>query len=115
MDKIPLYVKSGSILPMGPALEYPAQNLHPELTLRIYPGKDASFSLYDDEGDFYRCEQGLYSIAPLHWEEASRTLKIGPQKGEYPGIPSSQVFHVLLGDIQKTVILEKGGEICVPF
>lgn len=115
LDQIPLYVKSGSILPMGPALEYPAQNLYPELTLRIYPGKDASFLLYDDEGDSYRCEQGLYSITPLHWKEASRTLKIGPQKGEYPGIPSSQVFHVLLGDIQKTVILEKGGEICVTF
>ena len=106
LEKIPLYVKAGSILPLGPAVEYPAQDLHPELTLRVYPGGDGSFVLYDDEGDSYRYEQGAFTETPLRWEEASRTLTIGPRKGSYQGMPQAQTYHVVLGGREQTVTLE---------
>ena len=99
-------MKAGSILPLGPAVEYPAQDLHPELTLRVYPGGDGSFVLYDDEGDSYRYEQGAFTETPLRWEEASRTLTIGPRKGSYQGMPQTQTYHVVLGGREQTVTLE---------
>ncbi len=111
LARIPLYVKAGSILPLGPVLEYPNQEPHPELTLRVYPGEDGSFVLYDDEGDSYRYERGMYSLTPLHWDDRCHTLTIGRREGRYPGMPQSQVFHIALGNTAKTVHVERGEEL----
>lgn len=115
LDRIPVFVRAGSILPMGPAVEYPAQDPHPELTLQIYPGRDAAFSLYDDEGDSYRYEEGQYTLTDLRWCEADRTLNIGRRQGSYPGMPRDQVFHISIGDWCKTVCSRDGEEIKVAF
>lgn len=111
LDRIPVYIKAGSILPMGPELDYPGQQAHPELTLHLYPGSDALFVLYDDEGDSYGYEQGRFSKTPIFWNDSTRTLTIGARQGQYPGMPESQVFHIVLGETKHTVCQEGGQEI----
>lgn len=115
IDKIPLFVKAGSILPIGPEVEYPGQESNPELTLRVYPGQDAAYTLYDDEGDSYRYEQDMFTLTSIHWDDASRTLVIGKREGSYPGMPESQVFHVTVGNMKTTVTVRNGEEVVLNF
>jgi alpha-D-xyloside xylohydrolase len=98
LDRIPLYVKAGSILPLGPEVEYAMQSPIAPITLRIYRGGDATFDLYEDEGENYDYEKGVHAIIPLRWDDASSTLTIGTRQGSYPGMPSSRSFHVVLVD-----------------
>lgn len=115
LDRIPLFVKAGSILPMGVEVESPLLDPHTELTIQIYPGEDAEFILYDDEGDSYRYEQGQYSETLLCWKDTAKTLIIGARKGSYSGMPESQVFHVRMGEMQQTVCVQDGKEIRILF
>ncbi|WP_446742155.1 TIM-barrel domain-containing protein [Silvibacterium acidisoli] len=96
LDRIPVYVKGGSILPLGPQVEYTGQSPDAPLELRIYRGADADFNLYEDEGDSYRYEKGAHSIIPIHWSESDGTLQIGDRQGEYPGMPAARTFRVIL-------------------
>jgi len=95
IDRIPLNLRAGSILPLGPAIEYAGQATDP-IELRIYPGANGEFSLYEDEGDSYRYEQGAHSIIPLHWDDAARTLTIGARQGSYPGMSPGHTFNVVI-------------------
>jgi alpha-D-xyloside xylohydrolase len=96
LDRIPLYVKAGSILPLGPDVEYATQSPGAPLELRIYRGADGSFNLYEDEGDTYDYEKGAHSIIPIRWNNASLTLTVGTRQGEYPGMPKTRIFRVIL-------------------
>ncbi|MGI6219559.1 MAG: TIM-barrel domain-containing protein [Bacteroidaceae bacterium] len=96
LEKIPLYVPDGSILPLGPVVQYSAEQSGKMLTLHIYPGRDADFTLYEDEGDSYRYEQGAFSTIPLHWDEAAQTLTIGRRKGSYEGMPAERDFRIVV-------------------
>ena len=93
---IPLFVREGSIVPLGPVLRYAAQPTGEPTEIRIYPGKDADFSLYDDEGDTYHYEQGARQVIPLHWNERTRTLTFGAQQGTYLGAPDERPFTVVI-------------------
>ena len=95
IDRIPLNVRAGSILPLGPAIEWAGQAADP-IELRIYPGANGDFNLYEDEGDSYRYEQGAHSIIPLHWDDATRTLTIGARQGSYPGMAQGHTFNVVI-------------------
>ncbi len=95
IERIPLNLRAGSILPLGPAIEYAGQAADP-IELRIYPGANGEFNLYEDEGDSYRYEQGAHSIIPLHWDDATRTLTIGARQGSYPGMAASHTFNVVI-------------------
>ncbi len=95
LDRIPLAVRAGSILPLGPAIEYAGQATDP-IELRIYPGADGDFTLYEDEGDSYRYEKGAHATIPLHWADAAHTLTIGDRQGSYPGMPAGHTFHVVI-------------------
>ena len=112
---MPLFVKAGGLVPLGPEVEYPAQDPHPALTVRVYPGADGSFTLYDDEGDSYRYERGAYTETTLTWDDGARTLTIGARQGGYPGMPESQTYRVVLGDEEKTVTVENGQAVTVAF
>jgi alpha-D-xyloside xylohydrolase len=90
-----LEVRAGSILPLGPAIEYAGQAADP-IELRIYPGADGDFNLYEDEGDSYRYEQGAHALIPIHWDDASRTLTIGTREGSYPGMAAGHTFNVVI-------------------
>ncbi|MGH9586553.1 MAG: glycoside hydrolase family 31 protein [Acidobacteriaceae bacterium] len=93
---MPLYVRAGSIVPMGPELEY--SNQHPDgaITLRIYPGADADFSLYNDDGTTYDYEKGAWTKIALHWDDSKRTLTIGARKGTFAGMPTQRDFRIVL-------------------
>jgi len=95
LDRIPLSVRAGSILPLGPVIEYAGQASDP-IELRVYPGADADFTLYEDQGDGYRYEQGAHSTIPIHWADATRTLTIDNRQGSYPGMSSGHTFDVVI-------------------
>jgi alpha-D-xyloside xylohydrolase len=96
LDRIPLYVKAGSILPLGPEVEYAGQQPGAPIELRIYPGADADFDLYEDQGDTYNYEKGERALTPIHWNEASHSLTVGARSGSYPGMTPSRTFNVVV-------------------
>jgi alpha-D-xyloside xylohydrolase len=95
LDRIPLAVRAGSILPLGPVIEYAGQATDP-IELRVYPGADGDFTLYEDEGDSYRYERGAHSTIPIHWNDATRTLTVGARQGSYPGMAIGHTFNVVM-------------------
>jgi len=95
LNRIPLYVKAGSILPLGPEIEYAGQMPGAPTELRIYRGADGHFDLYEDQGDTYNYEKGEHSLIPINWNESSQTLTVGTRTGSYPGMVQSRTFNVL--------------------
>ena len=95
LDRIPLYVRAGSIVPMGPDVEYAAEKVADPLELRVYRGASGSFALYEDENDTYDYEKGSYATIPMTWDEAGQTLTIGPRQGNFPGMPANRTFRVV--------------------
>ncbi len=101
---IPLYIRAGSIIPFGPDVQFAQEKKWDQLTIRLYPGADGSFVLYEDEFDNYNYEKGQYTEIPFSWNEKSKTLTIGERKGAYQGMSQSRRFIVVLPDgKQKTV------------
>ena len=98
LDRIPLYVRSGSIVPIGPDITYADEQPNAPLELHIYPGQDGSFTLYDDEGDNYNYEQGQFATIRLSWDDAARHLTLHDRQGSYPGMPASREFRIVLED-----------------
>ncbi len=96
LDRIPLYVRAGSILPLGPEVEYAEQRTDQPIELRVYRGSDGSFRLYDDQGDTYAYERGEHAIVPLHWDDRSAMMTIGAREGAYPGMPRQYAFRIVL-------------------
>jgi alpha-D-xyloside xylohydrolase len=97
LDRIPLYVRAGSILPVGPEVEYADQRTDEPIELRVYRGADGSFTLYDDQGDTYAYEKGAHAMIPLRWDDKSASLTIGARQGEYAGMPPERAFRAVLG------------------
>jgi alpha-D-xyloside xylohydrolase len=95
LNRIPLYVRAGSILPLGPEIEYASEKAEGPIELRIYRGADGEFALYQDSGDSYDYEKGLHSIIPIHWSESRRTLTIGDREGNYPDMPAAMEFRIV--------------------
>jgi alpha-D-xyloside xylohydrolase len=95
LDHMPLFVRAGSIVPLGPEIEYADQAPDGPIELRIYPGSDGSFDLFADEGDNYDYEKGAHSVIPLKWSEADKTLTIGDRSGTYPGMAKEVTFHIV--------------------
>jgi alpha-D-xyloside xylohydrolase len=96
IETMPLYIKAGSIVPMGPFLQYATEKPADPLEVRIYPGADASFTLYEDENDNYNYEKGAYSTIPITWNEPTRTLTIGERKGTFKGLLENRTFNIVL-------------------
>ncbi len=95
IDIIPLYIPAGSVIPFGPEIQYTAQKPDP-IELRIYPGKNGSFNLYEDENDSYNYEKGKYSIIPFKWDDKSNVLTIEKREGEFSGMLTNRIFNVIL-------------------
>lgn len=98
LDIIPLYVKEGSILPIGPQVQYATEKPWDHLELKVYDGEDGSFLLYEDEFDNYNYESGAYSEIPISWNNAARKLTIGARKGSFKGMLKSRKFTITLID-----------------
>ena len=95
IDRIPLYVRAGSIVPMGPDLEYAVEKPEDPIELRVFPGADGNFTLYEDENDNYDYEKGAYATIPLKWEETAKALTIGDRQGRFPGMAAERTFRVV--------------------
>ncbi len=95
LDRIPLYVRAGSILPFGPELQYADEKKPDPIELRIYPGASGNFTLYEDEGDNYDYEKGAFAEIPMTWDDSSKTLTIGARQGSFPGMLASRTFRVI--------------------
>lgn len=95
LDIIPLYVRAGSLIPLGPEIEYADEKPEGPIELRIYRGADGSFDLYQDAGDSYDYEKGAHSVVPLRWSESTRTLTIGARQGSYPEMPAKMRFNIV--------------------
>lgn len=95
LERIPLYVRAGSIIPMGPDEEYTSEKPADPIELRVYSGADGDFTLYEDEGDSYNYEKGAYATIPIHWDEAKKALTIGERHGSFPGMMASRTFNVV--------------------
>lgn len=95
IDTIPVHVRAGTILPLGPELSYADQQSATPLELRVYPGRDGSFELYDDEGDGNAYEHGARATIRLAWDDARRTLNIGAREGNFPGMARSKAMRIV--------------------
>jgi alpha-D-xyloside xylohydrolase len=94
-DKIPLFVKEGSIIPLGKVTQYAGQTNADTLEIRVYKGSDGKFDLYEDEGDTYNYEKGNYTITPFGWDEKRQLLIIGDRQGNYKGCMLKRVFNIV--------------------
>jgi alpha-D-xyloside xylohydrolase len=98
LNIMPLYVRAGSILPMGPESEYSNQHPDAPVELRVYPGCDASFKIYEDDGITYDYEKGLSATIPIDWNDKTRVLTIGARLGHYPAMETHREFSITLVD-----------------
>lgn len=94
LDIIPLYVKAGSIIPFGPSVQYAEEKKWDDLEIRIYPGTDGKFVLYEDENDNYNYEKGIYTTIDFEWDDRKRTLTIGDRNGSFPGMLAERKFNI---------------------
>ena len=93
---MPVYVRAGSIIPFGPDVQYSDEKNWQELEIRVYPGADDTFTLYEDEGDGYNYERGAFTEIPFTWDDSTRTLTIGPRKGSYKGMLRERRFTIIV-------------------
>jgi alpha-D-xyloside xylohydrolase len=95
LDRMPLFVRAGSIIPLGPDVEYAAERPADPVELRVYRGADGDFALYEDANDTYDYEKDLYATIAFHWDDAQGTLTIGARKGSFPGMLENRTFRVV--------------------
>ena len=113
LSKAPLYIKAGSILPLGPDVQYANENKFDNLDIVVYPGADATFTLYEDEGDNYNYEKGEYSTIQLKWNDRSKTLTIGKRTGSFKGMLATRTFNVKVIGGKETTVTYSGKAINV--
>ena len=98
IESMPLYVKAGSIIPLGPNLQYATEKPANPIELRVYTGDDGKFTLYEDEDDNYNYEKGAFSLIPFIWNEQKQTLTIEARKGTFPGMLKQRNMQVVFID-----------------
>ena len=115
LNRVPMFVRAGIILPLGPVMQYVGEKNWDNLELRVYPGADASFTLYEDEGDSYNYEKGVYATIPISWSERTHTLTIGERKGSYPGMLEKRSFTIITPDGKSQTVEYNGKEVKCKF
>ncbi len=96
IDIMPVFVKAGTVLPFGPEVQYSSEKPWDELEIRVYPGANGEFTLYEDEGDNYNYEKGKFSEIKFSWDDAGHALTIAPRKGSFKGMIQNRKFHIVL-------------------
>ena len=95
IERMPLFVRAGSIVPMGPDVQWASEKPADPIELRVYAGADGHFTLYEDENDTYNYEKGAFATIAFAWDDSSHTLTIGERKGNFPGMLAKRTFHVV--------------------
>jgi alpha-D-xyloside xylohydrolase len=115
---IPVYVRAGSILPLGPVKQFADEKSDAPVDLLVYPGKDGAYELYDDAGDGYAYQKGAHTLVKMTWNDGAKRLDIAPRQGRYDGMPARQTFAVRCGpqagDVQKVVYDGKAASVTLP-
>ena len=91
---MPIHVKEGSILVLGPQVQSAEEAVN-TLEIRIYPGSDADFTLYEDQGDSYSYESGARATIPMHWDDRRHVLTVGPTDGRFPNMPKQLTLRIV--------------------
>jgi alpha-D-xyloside xylohydrolase len=108
ISKIPLFIRQGSIIPLGPVVQYSSEQPDAPWEIRIYPGADAVFNVYEDEGDNYDYEQGACAVWQLSWNDRKHTLTLSARKGSYPGMAPKRRLKLVLVAPDKGTGIEEG-------
>jgi hypothetical protein len=95
IQTIPVYARAGAIIPMGPRIQWVNQKQPDTIELRVYPGADGNFTLYEDEGDNYGYESGSFAIIPISYNNASGVVTIGSRTGTFPGMLTNRIFNIV--------------------
>ncbi len=101
IDEIPLFIKAGSIVPFGPEVQFATEKKWDNLEIRVYPGANGEFTLYEDENDNYNYEKGVYSTITFSWNDTKKSLTINDRKGSFPGMLSTRKFNIVVVSINK--------------
>lgn len=96
IDRMPIYVRAGSIIPFGPEVQYTTEKPWDNLEIRVYPGDDGAFIFYEDDGKTYDYEKGAFAEIPFTWNDAEKTLTIGERNGSYPSMLTKRNFNIRL-------------------
>ena len=96
ISHIPVFVRAGAVIPMGPFLQYSSEKPNAPWEIRIYPGADGEFTVYEDEGDGYGYEKGICSTFTIAWNDRERRLTISDRKGSYPGMTHTRRFDIVI-------------------
>jgi alpha-D-xyloside xylohydrolase len=96
LNKLPLFVRAGSMVPLGPAMEWSTEKPADPLEVRVYAGADGDFTLYEDENDGYAYTKGAHATIALHWDDAGKTLTLGAREGSFQGMLAKRTFRVVL-------------------
>lgn len=126
LNIIPLYVKAGSILPIGPKVQYATEKKWDNLEIRIYEGANGEFTLYEDENDNYNYEKGIYSTIHFSWNDKQKSLTIDKRNGQFPGMLENRVFNIVvvsstrglggeLSAVPDKLVKYNGGKVVVSF
>lgn len=116
LDKIPLYVKVGSVIPVGPSVQYASEKPWDSLQIRIYQGADGGFDLYEDSGDGYDYEGGARSIIRFLWDDKNSTLTISPREGSWDGMLAEREFRIVIVRNEDGTGLDTGSsDVCVRY
>lgn len=110
LDTMPLFVRAGAIVPMGPEIQSTEEETDSLIELRIYPGKDGSFIYYEDAGDGYEYEKGAFAMVPIHWNDQTGQLVFGKRDGSYPGMKENLEFSIILVAVGIGYGLTEAGE-----
>ena len=110
IDCVPMFVRAGSILPLGPEMQYVGEKKWDNLEMRVYPGANGSFVLYEDEGDNYNYEKGAYATITFEWNDSKKMLTIGDRQGNYPGMLKTRTFTFVMPDGQQKQIEYSGSK-----
>ena len=113
LNRVPMFIRAGSILPLGPEMQYVGEKTWDNLEIHVYPGADGTFVLYEDEGDNYNYEKGVYTTIPFQWNDKTRSLTIGERKGSYPGMLQARQFTVVLPDNTTKTVSYNGSAVTV--
>ena len=100
-ERMPLFVRAGSIIPFGPEIEWTNQKPDDDICLYVYAGADAHFDLYEDDGESYAYERGAYSVISIYWRDEDRELSFSPRQGSFPGMLEKRHFRIVVVDPAK--------------
>jgi alpha-glucosidase (family GH31 glycosyl hydrolase) len=106
LETIPLYVRGGTILPFGPVKQYTAEQVDHPLSISIYPGAEASFLLYEDDGRSFNYRKGEWMGLRLHWNDAQRTLRLSLAPGSRLLPPARRNIEVKLAQAKKDIVFD---------